>query len=182
MRPSTVSFLCAKFKMSRIATLSHSAQNAGGGSGASTSAVDERPPTSASTVALYTPTASSFAVGPSGGAAPTTIPFPLPFEEPLLIPPLNFSLVAPGVYRSGYPNKKNHAFLASLGLRTILYVRQCYARNRRVASARFVSSLSLSLTCRSLFLPGLSDMFVFLTLPASSLSLPVTSAQRTTPT
>src|SRR4051812_13343923 len=45
-------------------------------------------------------------------------------DEPLLIPPLNFSMVsascagppellkvAPGVYRSGYPNKKNHGFM-----------------------------------------------------------------------
>ncbi len=26
--------------------------------------------------------------------------------EPLFIPPLNFAMVARGIYRSGYPNKK----------------------------------------------------------------------------
>ncbi|KAF2075218.1 hypothetical protein CYY_003479 [Polysphondylium violaceum] len=45
-----------------------------------------------------------------------------PKEEPLLIPPLNFSMVSRGVYRSGYPNKKNHPFLKKLGLKSILYL------------------------------------------------------------
>ena len=40
----------------------------------------------------------------------------------LLIPPLNFAMVSKGVYRSGYPNKKNFAFLRKLGLRSILYL------------------------------------------------------------
>eukprot|EP01134_Creolimax_fragrantissima_P007756 CFRG7756T1 len=38
----------------------------------------------------------------------------------LLVPPLNFSMVASGVYRSGYPGEKNHSFLRSLGLRSIV--------------------------------------------------------------
>nr|CCA27129.1 tyrosine phosphatase putative [Albugo laibachii Nc14] len=42
--------------------------------------------------------------------------------EKTLIPPLNFSMVDAGVYRSGYPNKKNHSFLRQLGLRSILYL------------------------------------------------------------
>eukprot|EP00013_Stygamoeba_regulata_P006294 CAMPEP_0177630384 /NCGR_PEP_ID=MMETSP0447-20121125/1182_1 /TAXON_ID=0 /ORGANISM="Stygamoeba regulata, Strain BSH-02190019" /LENGTH=183 /DNA_ID=CAMNT_0019131787 /DNA_START=52 /DNA_END=603 /DNA_ORIENTATION=+ len=42
--------------------------------------------------------------------------------EPLLIPPLNFAMVAPGIYRSGYPNIKNHRFLKKLGLKSILYL------------------------------------------------------------
>ena len=42
--------------------------------------------------------------------------------EKTLIPPLNFSMVASGVYRSGFPNKKNHAFLQQLGLKSVLYV------------------------------------------------------------
>jgi len=41
-------------------------------------------------------------------------------EVAALIPPLNFAMVAPGVYRSGYPNKKNLAFLAKLGIKTIV--------------------------------------------------------------
>ncbi|RLN89995.1 hypothetical protein BBJ28_00002389 [Nothophytophthora sp. Chile5] len=42
--------------------------------------------------------------------------------EKTLIPPLNFSMVASGVYRSGFPNRKNHAFLQELGLKSVLYV------------------------------------------------------------
>ncbi|KAJ3367370.1 hypothetical protein GGF31_007535 [Allomyces arbusculus] len=42
--------------------------------------------------------------------------------NPVLVPPLNFAMVASGVYRSGYPNKKNYAFLKSLKLKSILYL------------------------------------------------------------
>ncbi len=38
------------------------------------------------------------------------------------VPPLNFSIVSPGVYRSGYPNRKNHPFLQKLGLRSVIYL------------------------------------------------------------
>lgn len=37
-----------------------------------------------------------------------------------LVPPLNFAMVSKGVYRSGYPNKKNFPFLKRLGLRSIV--------------------------------------------------------------
>jgi len=37
-----------------------------------------------------------------------------------LIPPLCFAMVAPGIYRSGYPNKKNFGFLKKLGVKTIV--------------------------------------------------------------
>lgn len=37
-----------------------------------------------------------------------------------LVPPLNFAMVMPGVYRSGYPNGRNHSFLRSLGVRTVV--------------------------------------------------------------
>eukprot|EP01104_Vermistella_antarctica_P006585 TRINITY_DN17295_c0_g1_i1.p1 TRINITY_DN17295_c0_g1~~TRINITY_DN17295_c0_g1_i1.p1 ORF type:complete len:185 (-),score=30.93 TRINITY_DN17295_c0_g1_i1:141-695(-) len=40
----------------------------------------------------------------------------------ILIPPLNFAMVSPGVYRSGYPNQKNLPFLAKLGLKSVLYL------------------------------------------------------------
>ena len=43
-------------------------------------------------------------------------------DDELLIPPLNFSMVDKGVYRSGYPTKKNFPFLAKLGLRSVVYV------------------------------------------------------------
>lgn len=43
-------------------------------------------------------------------------------EDDLLIPPLNFAMVDKGVYRSGYPNKKNLPFLQKLRLRSVVYV------------------------------------------------------------
>ncbi|OMJ25305.1 putative tyrosine-protein phosphatase [Smittium culicis] len=41
-------------------------------------------------------------------------------ENSLLVPPLNFAMVAPGIYRSGFPNTRNHNFLLSLGLKKIM--------------------------------------------------------------
>jgi hypothetical protein len=38
----------------------------------------------------------------------------------LVIPPVNFELVAPGVYRSGFPTRRNIEFLHRLGLRSVL--------------------------------------------------------------
>ncbi|KAJ2488370.1 tyrosine-protein phosphatase siw14 [Coemansia sp. RSA 2050] len=43
-------------------------------------------------------------------------------QSQLIVPPLNFAMVAPGVYRSGFPNEKSHPFLLQLRLRTIVYV------------------------------------------------------------
>lgn len=40
----------------------------------------------------------------------------------LLVPPLNFALVASDVYRSGHPLKINYEFLSHLNLRTIVYI------------------------------------------------------------
>lgn len=40
----------------------------------------------------------------------------------LVIPPPNFAMVSPGVYRSGYPNVVNHSFLKSLQLKTLIYL------------------------------------------------------------
>jgi hypothetical protein len=42
--------------------------------------------------------------------------------EMLLIPPLNFSMVSPGIYRSGYPNYKNFPFLKKIGIKTIIFL------------------------------------------------------------
>lgn len=39
-----------------------------------------------------------------------------------VIPPLNFAMVAPGVYRSGYPNTRNHSFLKALKLKTLIFL------------------------------------------------------------
>eukprot|EP00041_Stephanoeca_diplocostata_P037039 m.1380975 g.1380975 ORF g.1380975 m.1380975 type:complete len:328 (-) comp24970_c0_seq15:7015-7998(-) len=54
-------------------------------------------------------------VGAGGGHAETTPTMPL-------VPPLNFAMVAPGLYRSGYPNKKNFPFLIKLGIKTVVYL------------------------------------------------------------
>lgn len=40
----------------------------------------------------------------------------------VMVPPLNFAMVSPGVYRSGYPNRKNFPFLTKLGIRSIVYL------------------------------------------------------------
>ncbi|KAL3910686.1 MAG: hypothetical protein SGPRY_008968, partial [Prymnesium sp.] len=37
-----------------------------------------------------------------------------------LAPPMNFSMVAPGEYRSGFPTRHNLGFLRALGLRTLV--------------------------------------------------------------
>lgn len=39
-----------------------------------------------------------------------------------VIPPPNFSMVSPGIYRSAYPTPLNHSFLASLNLKSIIYL------------------------------------------------------------
>jgi len=41
-------------------------------------------------------------------------------DTDLLIPPLNFGRVCRGVYRSGFPGKKNFTFLQKLGLKSVL--------------------------------------------------------------
>ncbi|GAA5856559.1 hypothetical protein JCM3766R1_002406 [Sporobolomyces carnicolor] len=42
--------------------------------------------------------------------------------EKVLFPPLCFSMVVPGVFRSGHPNKHNFPYLDSLGLKSIMYL------------------------------------------------------------
>ncbi|RNF02188.1 tyrosine phosphatase [Trypanosoma rangeli] len=46
----------------------------------------------------------------------------LPAMQEPLVPSINFAMVCPGVYRSGYPTRKNYRFLRALRLRTILYL------------------------------------------------------------
>lgn len=40
----------------------------------------------------------------------------------IVVPPLNFAMVSPGIYRSGYPRPVNHSFLRSIKLKTIIYL------------------------------------------------------------
>ncbi|ODV82399.1 protein-tyrosine phosphatase [Suhomyces tanzawaensis NRRL Y-17324] len=42
--------------------------------------------------------------------------------KPQYVPPLNFSLVEDGIYRSGFPMPINYTYLKQLGLKTIIYV------------------------------------------------------------
>lgn len=39
---------------------------------------------------------------------------------PMHAPPMNFAMASPGIFRSGFPNRHNLAFLQRLGLRTIV--------------------------------------------------------------
>lgn len=41
---------------------------------------------------------------------------------PLVVPPTNFAMVSPGVYRSGLPKRPNHSFLKSLKLKTLIFL------------------------------------------------------------
>ncbi|KAG7653110.1 Atypical dual-specificity phosphatase Siw14-like [Arabidopsis suecica] len=43
-------------------------------------------------------------------------------DELNLIPPLNFSMVDNGIFRSGFPDSANFSFLQTLGLRSIIYL------------------------------------------------------------
>lgn len=40
--------------------------------------------------------------------------------QTLIVPPLNFDMVAGGVYRSGHPNERNYGFMRRLGLKSIM--------------------------------------------------------------
>lgn len=43
-------------------------------------------------------------------------------ELPPLYPPANFCMVAPGVFRSAYPNKKSYPFLKKMGLKSLIFL------------------------------------------------------------
>ena len=42
------------------------------------------------------------------------------YEQELLMPPENFNMVSPGIYRSSFPKKRNFPYLEKLQLRTVL--------------------------------------------------------------
>ncbi|EPS71810.1 hypothetical protein M569_02950 [Genlisea aurea] len=43
-------------------------------------------------------------------------------DDRLFVPPLNFSMVDSGIYRSGFPQPQNFPFLKTLGLQSIIYL------------------------------------------------------------
>ena len=61
--------------------------------------------------------------------------------EQKLVPPLNFAMVSPGVYRSGYPNKKNFPFLKKLGLKSLMYRYDSHGQSNRKGVSRATISL-----------------------------------------
>ncbi|GLT75211.1 hypothetical protein SLA2020_469510 [Shorea laevis] len=60
-----------------------------------------------------------FAVSPSL-KSPATVAESDDDGEEIFVPPLNFSMVDNGVFRSGFPDSANFSFLRSLGLRSIV--------------------------------------------------------------
>lgn len=64
---------------------------------------------------------------PSPSTSTPAVPQPLYLPPPAipdvpedLIPPENFAVVCKGVYRCGFPKKRNFRFMETLGLRTVL--------------------------------------------------------------
>jgi len=62
--------------------------------------------------------------------------------DELIVPPVNFSLVAKGVYRGSYPNVCNFSFLKSLGLKTVLFLGP---EDYPAKSARFLQDNNIAL-------------------------------------
>lgn len=58
----------------------------------------------------------------AGDGATALRMFAQPATKDVVVPPLNFDMVAPGVYRSGHPNERNFAFLQRLNLKSIMYI------------------------------------------------------------
>jgi len=64
-----------------------------------------------------------------------------------VLPPLNFAMVMPGIYRSGYPNSTNHSFLATLNLKTLIYLcpEDCIAENLEFYKTHGISILQFGI-------------------------------------
>ena len=78
-------------------------------------------------------------------------------EEPTdsLLPPDNFAMVCPDIYRSSFPSKKHYPFLQSLGLRTVLtLVQDDYPKE----NADFFASEGINLV--QIGIPGNKEPFV----------------------
>eukprot|EP00293_Proteomonas_sulcata_P020169 CAMPEP_0184314552 /NCGR_PEP_ID=MMETSP1049-20130417/75317_1 /TAXON_ID=77928 /ORGANISM="Proteomonas sulcata, Strain CCMP704" /LENGTH=183 /DNA_ID=CAMNT_0026632531 /DNA_START=59 /DNA_END=607 /DNA_ORIENTATION=- len=68
-------------------------------------------------------------------------------DSDLLIPPLNFGRVCRGVYRSGFPGKKNFTFLNQLRLKTVVNLSE---HEYTQEAAEFVANNQISYTQMSL--------------------------------
>ncbi|CEH17169.1 protein tyrosine phosphatase [Ceraceosorus bombacis] len=60
--------------------------------------------------------------GGLAAAAPVGATLDIWAAQALVVPPLNFDMVVPGVYRSGHPNERNFEFMRRLGLKSIMYL------------------------------------------------------------
>eukprot|EP00171_Calliarthron_tuberculosum_P012954 IDg12954t1 len=76
------------------------------------------------------------------------------WEEPtsqdatgMVMPPLNFAMVMPGIYRSGYPSEVNHSFLRTLKLRTMIYLcpEDCNEKNMAFCRANGISVMQFGI-------------------------------------
>lgn len=57
--------------------------------------------------------------------------------RPNYVPPLNFSLVEDGIYRSGFPMPINYPFMKQLKLKTIIYVGDlCHEKAKKKRQGR----------------------------------------------
>jgi len=66
----------------------------------------------------------AFKSPPTETEMPSLVSFKAPGKpnRGVLVPPLNFGMVLPGIYRSGYPNSKNFPFLKKLGVKSVVYL------------------------------------------------------------
>lgn len=64
-----------------------------------------------------------------------------------VMPPLNFAMVMPGIYRSGYPKEVNHSFLGTLNLRTLIYLcpEDCNEKNRAFYQENSINMLQFGI-------------------------------------
>ena len=69
-----------------------------------------------------------------------------------LVPPINFAMVAPGIYRSGFPTERNVPFLERLGLRTIISLSP-----ERYGSAFLLWASTHSIDLVSLSIPAIRE-------------------------
>lgn len=100
---------------------------------AATSAAVTTAASSANHAAASTTVIATASAAPSSTAAATAAPsscwpyiLPLPpngsDNRVVHIPPLSFSLVTPGIFRSACPSGRNYAFLSTLDLRSVVYL------------------------------------------------------------
>lgn len=93
--------------------LHHSASHGG--------STDSVPPVSHGAGSPQSMGGSQPSVNQATGPIPLYLPPPtIPQLEEALVPPENFALVCSGVYRSGFPKKRNFRFLEGLHLKTVL--------------------------------------------------------------